>query len=233
MTPAAPLIRPLGDAAVLVELGSVVDLEVNRRVRALAARVADATAGETGWGPPIPGACSFLVPVDPLDPGVAVASTRLLTLVEEMGRVSRLGTAIDDDPEIIEIPTRYDGPDLDAVAEMTGLTPAEVAERHAAITYTTLFLGFVPGFGYLGPLPRELTVPRRPMPRTQVPAGSVAIAGAQTAVYPLDSPGGWWVIGRTDVALWDPRREPPALLRPGGRVRFVVEPKLVVEPKPR
>lgn len=223
MTPAVPLIRPLGDAAVLVELGTIVDLEVNRRVRALARLLATATSGELGWGAPILGACSLLVPVDPLDPGVAVATTRLRALIREMGGVSRMGTAMDDHREILEIPTRYDGPDLDAVAELTGLAPADVAERHAAMTYTTLFLGFAPGFGYLGPLPPELTVPRRPMPRTQVPAGSVAIAGAQTAVYPLDSPGGWWLIGRTDVSLWDPRREPPALLRPGLRVRFTMD----------
>lgn len=223
--PAVPLIRPLGDAAVLVELGPIVDLDVNRRVRALARLVVSASAGESGWGAPIPGGCSLLVPVDPLDPGVTVASTRLATLVEELGAMAHMTAAVDEDPEILEISTRYDGPDLAAVAEMTGLAPAEIAARHAAVTYTTLFLGFVPGFGYLGPLPPELTTPRRPMPRTQVPAGSVAIAGAQTAVYPLDSPGGWWLIGRTEVPFWDPRREPPALLRPGVRVRFIVEPE--------
>jgi len=227
VTPAVLRIQPLGDAAVLVEVGTVVDLEVNRRVRALARLVVTATSGEPGWGAPVPGACSLLVPVDPLDPGVTVATTRLRALVVEMGETSgftRTDAAMDDDPEIIQIPTRYDGPDLDAVAEMTGFTRAEVAQRHAAVIYTTLFLGFMPGFGYLGPLPAELSVPRRPLPRTQVPAGSVAIAGAQTAVYPLDSPGGWWLIGRTEVSLWDPRRDPPALLHPGVRVRFVAEP---------
>ncbi len=221
--PTTPAIRPLGDAAVLIELGSEVDLEVNRHVHALATRIAAATAGEPGWGAPIPGACSLLVPVDPLEPGAVAAAARLTDIVAEgAGRWSVI--VPDDDAEILEIPARYggaDGPDLDTVAEMTGFSPAEVIARHAAVTYTTLFLGFVPGFGYLGPLPPEIVVPRRPMPRTHVPAGSVAIAGAQTAVYPIDSLGGWWLIGRTDLVLWDPRREPPALLHAGGRVRFV------------
>lgn len=221
-----PVIRSLGDAAILVELGTEVDLAVNRRVRALADRVAAATSAVPGWGVPIPGAASLLVPVDPLDPGVGAAAARLREILDEGGRVARKRAAAkapdgDGDGAILEIPTRYDGPDLEAVAEMTGLSPEAIAERHAATTYTTLFLGFVPGFGYLGPLPAELAVPRRPVPRTNVPAGSVAIAGAQTAVYPIDSPGGWWLIGRTATTLWDPAREPPALLRPGRLVRFV------------
>jgi KipI family sensor histidine kinase inhibitor len=182
-----------------------------------------------GWGAPIPGAASLLVPVDPLDPGVGAATVRLREIVEEGAGQARKRTAEapdgdEDEPEgwaILEIPTQYDGPDLEAVAEMTGLSPAAIAERHAATIYTTLFLGFVPGFGYLGPLSAELAVPRRPVPRTHVPAGSVAIAGAQTAVYPIDSPGGWWLIGRTETIFWDPLREPPALLRPGRLVRFV------------
>jgi KipI family sensor histidine kinase inhibitor len=231
MSRVAPLIRPLGDAAVLVELGTEVDLAVNRRVRALADRVVAATSAVPGWGAPIPGAASLLVPVDPLDPGVRAAAARLRAIVEEgvgpaRERAAEAPDGDEDEDEaedeaILQIPTRYDGPDLEAVAEMTGLSPGAIAERHAATTYTTLFLGFVPGFGYLGPLPAELAVPRRPVPRTHVPAGSVAIAGAQTAVYPIDSPGGWWLIGRTETILWDPLREPPALLRPGRLVRFV------------
>jgi KipI family sensor histidine kinase inhibitor len=219
-----PRIRALGDAAVLVELGTTLDLEINRRVRRLAARIAVATAREPGWGAPVPGACSVLVPVDPLVPGTFTASERLRALCEmEPGDPEVAGEGGDgtDDHVVLEIPSRYDGPDLDAVADMTGLTRAQVIERHAATTYTTLFLGFAPGFGYLGPLAPELHLPRRPVPRTNVPAGSVAIAGAQTAVYPIASPGGWWLIGSTDVVFWKARRDPPALLAPGRRVRFV------------
>ncbi len=215
-----PLVRTCGDAAVLVELGAEISLEVNRRVRRLAAVIEAASQGRSGWGVPVPGACSVLVPVDPLEPGAAAAAIRLGELVAGLA-IAEPDLAADETGPVLEIPTRYDGPDLEAVAQMTRLRPAAVAEAHAATTYVTLFLGFVPGFGYLGPLPKEIMVPRRPVPRTSVPAGAVAIAGPQTAVYPLESPGGWWLIGRTDVRLWDPGREPPALLRPGRRVRFV------------
>lgn len=223
-----PVIGPLGDAAVLVELGSTVDLALSRRVHALAARVAAATAGEAGWGAPIPGACSVLVPVDPLEPGAVAAAARLFDLVRQALADPAPGAGAEDDAAspVLEVPTRYggpDGPDLPAVAEMTGLTAADVVERHAAVTYTALFLGFAPGFAYLGQVLPEIAVPRRPVPRTLVPAGSVAIAGGQTAVYPGDSPGGWWLIGRTDLRPWDPRRDPPALFRPGSRIRFVPE----------
>lgn len=224
VTGTGPTIRPLGDAAVLVELGVPVDLATSRRVHALAARVASATAGEIGWGVPVPGASSVLVPVDPLEPGAVAAAARLSRLVgEALADEATLPGAGPEAP-ILEVPTRYggsDGPDLGAVAELTGLTEAAVVERHAAVTYTALFLGFAPGFAYLGPVPSEIAVPRRPVPRTLVPAGSVAIAGPQTAVYPVDSPGGWWIIGRTDVRPWDSHRQPPALLHPGSRVRFV------------
>lgn len=240
MTRRVPRIHPLGDAAVLVEFGRVVDLQVSRRVHGLAARVVAVTAGEPGWGVPVPGACSLLVPVDPLEPGAVAAAARLAKIVRGFrpgaGHVDAPGAAPSDalqsetseaPGQVLKIRTRYggpDGPDLAAVAEMTGLTLHEVVQRHAAVLYTTLFLGFAPGFGYLGPLPDALALPRRPVPRTHVPAGSVAIVGGQTAVYPIDSPGGWWVIGRTELSLWDPRRDPPALLRAGTRVRFLPEP---------
>jgi KipI family sensor histidine kinase inhibitor len=228
VTHPVPVIQPLGDGAVLVELGSTVDLETNRRVHALAGRVSAATAGLQGWGVPVPGASSLLVPIDPLEPGVE-AATELLAGLERAASADAVSAdqppaGSDDaseDASILEIPTRYDGPDLAAVAEMTGLTPEQIAERHSASTYMALFLGFVPGFAYLGPLDAAMALPRRPVPRTRVPAGSVAIAGTQTAVYPIESPGGWWLIGRTDLVLWNPQREPPALLRPGARVRFV------------
>jgi KipI family sensor histidine kinase inhibitor len=118
------------------------------------------------------------------------------------------------------IPVRYDGIDMDSVAAATGLSVAEVIERHSARTYTVDLLGFVPGFAYLSELDHSLQLPRRPEPRPRVPAGSVAIAAAQTGVYPLDTPGGWHIIGRTDTVMFDPKRDPPALLRAGDVVRF-------------
>lgn len=121
---------------------------------------------------------------------------------------------------VTEVVVAYDGPDLADVARLTGLDEEEVVRQHTAATWSVAFTGFAPGFGYLtGGNPR-LQVPRRPEPRTRVPAGSVGLAGEFTGVYPRESPGGWRLIGRTDAVLWDPQRDPPALLTPGARVRF-------------
>lgn len=118
------------------------------------------------------------------------------------------------------IPVRYDGMDLDVVAAATGLSAGEVISRHSGRNYSVDLLGFVPGFAYLSELDPSLRLPRRSEPRPRVPAGSVAVAAAQTAVYPLDTPGGWHIIGRTDTVMFDATREPPALLRAGDTVRF-------------
>ena len=122
--------------------------------------------------------------------------------------------------ELVEIPVVYDGEDLDAVAAHTGLSRAEVVAAHAGADYVVAFCGFAPGFGYLSGLDERLHVPRRASPRTRVPAGAVAIADRFAAVYPRPSPGGWQLLGRTDLTLWDAERDPPALLVPGTRVRF-------------
>ena len=124
--------------------------------------------------------------------------------------------------ETVEIPVRYDGEDLPEVAGLTGLEPEEVVRRHTAPEYTVAFLGFSPGFPYLVGLDPALAVPRRGTPRTSIPAGSVGLAGNQTGIYPTATPGGWQLIGRTEVTLFDPAREPPALLAPGTRLRFTV-----------
>ena len=120
----------------------------------------------------------------------------------------------------VVLPARYDGEDLDAVADATGLAVAELVERHAAATYRVRMVGFLPGFPYLAGLPPELHLPRRPSPRVRVPAGSLAIAADMTCIYPSASPGGWHLLGTVDVALFDVTRDPPALLAPGDRVRF-------------
>ncbi len=123
--------------------------------------------------------------------------------------------------KLIEIPVRYNGPDLSEVAERTQLSLNDIVQRHAAPTYYAYMLGFVPGFAYLGDLDPALVLPRRTTPRLRVPAGSVALAGAQTAVYPLITPGGWHIIGSTPLAMFDVNRDPPALIRAGDNVRFV------------
>jgi KipI family sensor histidine kinase inhibitor len=122
---------------------------------------------------------------------------------------------------LVEIPVTYDGADLEEVAQRTGLTTAQVVDRHAGAVYHVAFCGFAPGFAYLRGLPEGLHLPRRTTPRTSVPAGSVAIAAEYSAVYPRSSPGGWHLLGTTEIVLFDPHRSEPALLQPGARVRFV------------
>ncbi|MFD7692050.1 allophanate hydrolase subunit 1 [Streptomyces sp. NPDC059805] len=123
--------------------------------------------------------------------------------------------------DVVQLPVRYDGPDLADVAALWGVPPDEVARIHAGTEFSVAFCGFAPGFGYLTGLPRRYDVPRRATPRTAVPAGAVALAGPYTGVYPRSSPGGWQLIGTTDAVLWDHTRMPAALLAPGTRVRFV------------
>jgi KipI family sensor histidine kinase inhibitor len=141
---------------------------------------------------------------------------RLLAICERASP----STAVSDRVREHEIRVTYDGADLAEVADSTGLSIDEVVARHSGRRYTVDLLGFVPGFAYLSELDPALQLARRPQPRPRVPAGSVAIAGAQTAVYPLDTPGGWHIIGRTDRVMFDPSHNPPALLRAGDTVRF-------------
>ncbi len=167
-------------------------------------------------------------PVPGIEEVVPAARTVLLRLapdadtrriVEEV--TSRQLTAYEPDAgAVVEIAVTYDGADLDEVTRLTGLSAAEVVTAHTGTELTVAFCGFAPGFGYLIGLPETLQVPRRSEPRTKVPKGAVGLAGAFTGVYPRESPGGWQLIGRTKLALWDAERDPPALLRPGTRVRF-------------
>jgi KipI family sensor histidine kinase inhibitor len=160
---------------------------------------------------------------------VPAATTVLVTfdlppdLDDVRGALGSLAASVDRPraSETVEVPTRYDGEDLASVAEAAGMSIDDVVALHAAGEYTVSFCGFAPGFGYLDGLPAALQMPRRPTPRTRVPAGSVAIAAGYSAVYPRESPGGWHLIGRTSLVLFDALRDPPALLSPGFRVRFV------------
>jgi KipI family sensor histidine kinase inhibitor len=160
---------------------------------------------------------------------VPAARTVLLDGLDAPARVAAELTAADLPPappparDVIEIPVRYDGPDVADVAAHWGVPEPEVARIHAGTDFRVAFCGFAPGFGYLTGLPPRYDVPRRATPRTAVPAGSVALAGPYTGVYPRSSPGGWQLIGTTDAVLWDHARVPAALLSPGVRVRFVPE----------
>ncbi|MFF9208093.1 MULTISPECIES: allophanate hydrolase subunit 1 [unclassified Streptomyces] len=158
---------------------------------------------------------------------VPAARTVLLDGLTEPERVAAELSRADLAPtpararDVVEIPVRYDGPDLADVAAHWGVGSAEAARIHAATEFRVAFCGFAPGFGYLTGLPARYDVPRRATPRTAVPAGSVALAGPYTGIYPRSSPGGWQLIGTTDAVLWDHTRVPAALLAPGTRVRFV------------
>jgi KipI family sensor histidine kinase inhibitor len=137
--------------------------------------------------------------------------------------LSTLGTAMAALGRSIAIPTVYDGPDLDETASRSKVSRDELIGLHSGRDYRAYFLGFLPGFAYCGPLDPRIVAPRLGRPRERVPAGAVAIADGQTAVYPLDSPGGWRLIGRTDMRVFDPSKDPPTLIRPGDRVRFVAK----------
>ena len=164
----------------------------------------------------VPAARTLLLTVDP--------ARAALGDVEQAVRAVRVEEGSLEGSELVEIPVAYDGEDLDEVASLLGVGSEEVVERHAARPWTVAFCGFMPGFGYLVEPGGGWDVPRRATPRTKVPAGSVGLAGEFSGIYPRASPGGWQLIGRTDVEVFDLDREPPALLAPGTRVRFVPRP---------
>ena len=202
-------IAPLGDAALLVELGQRVDTALNTRALALAA----ALDKRRDVREAVPGYASVAVHYDPEQVtyrGLAAAIRKLVDAKPAPALPGRLH----------RIPVTYDGPDLEATASALGLTMSEVVRLHTEPTYRCFMIGFAPGWAYLGPLPDALRLPRRRVPRTHVPAGSVAMAGQQTGIYPLPTPGGWHLIGRTSVRMFLAQSDPPSLLRTGDRVKF-------------
>ena len=202
-------LHALGDAALLAELGTRLDTAVNTRAIALAA----ALKKRRDVRQALAGCASVTVHFDPdqtSHEALGLAIKRLATRrppMDEPGRLHR-------------IPVVYDGPDLDAVASALGLSARRIIELHTSAIYRVFVVGFVPGWAYLGPLPEVLELPRRSVPRSQVPAGSVAIAGQMTGIYPLPAPGGWHLIGRTSVRVFLPDSDPPCLLRAGDRIKF-------------
>jgi KipI family sensor histidine kinase inhibitor len=202
-------IHPLGDTALLADLGSRLDTALNTRAIALAAALKkrrDVRQAVAAHG-------TVTVQYDPdqitLD-ALGTAIRRLATKrppMEEPGRLHR-------------VPVVYDGPDLETAAGHLGISAEKLIELHGKPIYRVFLVGFVPGWAYMGPLPDELVIPRRAAPRTHVPPGSVAIAGQETGIYPLESPGGWHLIGRTSIRLFLPDSDPPSLFRAGDRVKF-------------
>ena len=220
-------VERMGDAALLVTLGDDLDPATNARALAMAAWLDGAGRRIPGIGVAVPGHASLLVPFDPDLVDERAVRTAIAAAEAEVPKVAGLAPDVDATitmGAVHEIHVRYggpEGPDLGEVAAATGLAEREVVALHAGATHHVLVLGFMPGFAYLGGLPEALELPRRATPRVRVPAGSVAIAGRQTGIYPFTSPGGWHVIGRTDDWLWDPAAIPPARFAPGDRVRFM------------
>lgn len=206
--------RVCGETAISVEFGDAINLEVNRKVHQLHRRIVrDDTPGVLAA---IPTYRSLLIQYDPWE----------CSLEELLLRVERLLTAQKKEKQesaVLEVPVCYEaefGPDLEDLAVSHGMSVEEVIALHSASEYQVYMIGFTPGFPYLGGLNPRLFTPRRQIPRVRVPAGSVAIADQQAGIYPIDSPGGWHLIGRTPLQLFDPQRSPPFLIEAGASIRF-------------
>lgn len=202
-------IHPLGDTALIAELGVRLDTALNTRAIALAAALKkrrDVRQAAAAHG-------TVTVQFDPDQ----ITHEALAVAIE---RLARKRPPVDEPGRLHRIPVVYDGPDLESVAGTLGLSTDQVIELHGRPIYRVFLVGFVPGWAYMGPLADQLVLPRRAVPRTLVPAGSVAIAGQETGIYPLASPGGWHLIGRSEVKLFLPDSDPPSLFRVGDRVKF-------------
>jgi inhibitor of KinA len=215
-----PRILPVGEAAFTVEFGDRLDEQLSRQVHALDAVLS--VQRFPGIVETIPTYRSLLVMYDPLVVDEAPVRATLNAAVEKL----HAQRSVPAEGQLIEIPVYYGGewgPDLEDVSAHCGLTPDQVIRLHTASTYLVAMLGFAPGFAYLFGLHSSLATPRLTTPRTRVEPGSIGVAGAQTGLYALPTPGGWRIIGRTPMSLFDPNRDDPFALRAGDRVRFVAE----------
>ncbi len=208
------MLKPLGDSSILIQLGDAIDPALNQRVHALSALLQTSPAViET-----VPAYCTVLVHYDPL----TTTYNQIKNIIE--GKISLLDESTHRPSRRLEIPVLYgnaSGLDFESVATTLALSPSELIRLHSEREYTVYMMGFTPGFPYLGILNEKLTMPRMSTPRTRVPAGSVAIAGSQTGIYPVDSPGGWHIIGHTPLKLFDPTSKNPFLFSPGDTVKFI------------
>lgn len=214
MSDRPPRFLPLGDSAVTIVIGDGISRDLSSEVMRTAGDLRSAALG--GVTEVVPAYASLSLFYDPL----IVTYAELLEQVRLLVELSRSESSAGPDPRTVHIPVHYDGEDLSDVAQRTGLSASEVIALHSEREYHVYIIGFVPGFAYLGELHPSLVLPRRPAPRKRVPAGSVAIAEAQTGVYPFSTPGGWHLIGRTEVKMFDATSTEPALLRVGDKVVF-------------
>jgi KipI family sensor histidine kinase inhibitor len=207
--------RPCGDTGLSIEFGDRIDRAINDRVMALDDAVR--AAAIDGVVETVPTYRSLLIHYDPLRIGAAELTARIDPLTHGQAKARHEGRSW-------QIPTCYQGPhapDLAEVAARVGLTPAEVVSLHSGTPYHVYMIGFLPGFAYMGDVPAKLALPRRDTPRVKVPAGSVGIALAMTGVYSMESPGGWHLLGRTPIRLYDFAWPVPSLFRAGDTVKFV------------
>jgi KipI family sensor histidine kinase inhibitor len=210
-----PIFRLMGDRALLVELGDEISPAVNQKLRELFVCLEQQAI--EGLVELVAGYCSLLVICDPITISVKNLENQIAETLKLLDMYP-LPT-----PKTVEIPVVYGqeyGPDLEWVAEFHKITPQEVIRLHTQPTYRVYMIGFTPGFPYLGEVPDALAIPRRETPRTHVSRGSVAIAQKQTGIYPVESPGGWQIIGRTPMGLFHPQKQPPSLLEMGDLVKF-------------
>ncbi len=210
-----PKYRTMGDRGLLVELGDDISQQINRKVRAL--HLGLEGHGLKGIKELVPSYRSLLIVYDPL----RLSRNKIKNYISEI--LADLDQIQIPEPKTVKIPVLYNdncGPDLQWVADHHGMTPSDIIQLHTQPTYWVYMIGFTPGFPYMGEVPVALVTPRRESPRTHVPRGSVGIAQKQTGIYPVESPGGWQIIGRTPVTLFNPESTPAALLEMGDLVQF-------------
>ncbi|SFK17717.1 inhibitor of KinA [Brevibacillus centrosporus] len=214
---------PLGDSGVVVKLGNTIDQSTHQKIKTLSDRLQDERP--KGMVEIVPGYTTVTVYYDPValyDPrSDQTPYERVTAYLREI--ITHAESEIPREPRLVEIPVCYGGecgPDLEGVAKHSGLAPEEVIRIHSEQQYLVYMIGFAPGFPYLGGLDERIATPRRSTPRTAIPRGSVGIGGSQTGIYPIVSPGGWNIIGRTAHPLFRPEDQEPSLLRAGDLVRF-------------
>lgn len=215
---------PSGDQAVIVRFSKRIEPEEAERVRDASARLRALQEADEGVLEVVPAFSSVAVYYDPIIYGYSAICALVREALTRMLRSGELAVGGCAEARVVEVPVCYGGeygPDLAEVAAYARLSESEAAELHASAAYTVYAVGFTPGFPYIGGVPERIAMPRRASPRPRVPAGSVGIAGGQTGIYPSATPGGWRLIGRTPLLLFDPHAAEPCLLQPGDRVRFV------------
>ncbi len=213
-----PRIVALGDSSILIQLGEEIDPAINQRVHALANLIANSAIN--GVIETVPAYATLLVHYDSL----ILSFTQIKNLLRE--KLAQIQEDESRKPRLVEVPVRYGGalgPDLEAVAAHLGLSVEDVIRIHSEKIYTIYMMGFTPGYPYMGKLDDALVMPRLETPRTRVPAGTIAIAGSQTGIYSIESPGGWNLIGWTPLKLFDPNSDTPFLFAPGDEVKFIEE----------